>query len=65
MVTSVETYRAAFVMLEHWGKGAHAEAVRKMQVAQAIGDAQGCITWARVAHAIRDLERQWPCRTVQ
>jgi hypothetical protein len=41
MVTSVETYRAAFVMLEHWGKGAHAEAVRKLQVAQAIGDAQG------------------------
>lgn len=63
MVSEVEIWQSATLMVAEFGEGAFARAEERAAALKANGDIDGWATWVRVAAAILELQSDSPSRS--
>ena len=56
MITEVDIYRAANLLIDRYGDDALTEAARRVDQMLADGDSEGRIVWRRIKRAIEALQ---------
>lgn len=60
MAEDAELWRAARLLVDRYGDRAGAEAIRRADNMQEIGDGHGEAVWLRVCHYVRELQKTVP-----
>ena len=60
MPEDTELWRAAKLLVDRYGDRAEAEAMKRADRMQEIGDEEGRIVWRRIRHHVRELQRTRP-----
>jgi hypothetical protein len=56
MITEIDIYRTASVLIGQYGGGALLEAMDRLEKYRAIGSNQGMAVWRRIADAIENIQ---------
>lgn len=60
IVSDIDVYRSAHVLIEQHGPDASIQAAMKAAALCAAGDLQGYVVWRRIMRAVEDLQSMKP-----
>jgi hypothetical protein len=60
VISEIEIWRAANLLLKRYGDNAGAEGTARADALAAAGDREGAAVWRRITHAVLQLENKIP-----
>ncbi len=60
VTNDIDVWRAAKLLVDRYGDGATAEAMKRADALAAQGDAEGKVAWLRIFEAIEELQSTVP-----
>ena len=58
MITDLDIYRSANVLIHEHGEDAALEAAQRADAMLERGDMEGCAVWKRIVRAVEEIERK-------